>query len=183
MMAKSYAWLVIPLGLCLVCTDGTPVADMLLIHLPFHSLSITIMKIPTWQQKTKRDSRLLFRSMTVSAVSAFGCLFRPAEAHHCYQQEISKVGIPDYSAFGGRYEYDFYTSRIISSTTSTSPCAIRLCLLSRLLTTTTGLVTLALSLTNLSTYFQPNVLLQWISSMPQLETLMIAFSSLFPTVI
>jgi hypothetical protein len=46
---------------------------------------------------------------------------------------------------------------------------------SRLLTNAMGLVTLALALSNPSTYFQPNVLLRWISSMPQLETLMITF--------
>src|SRR6266852_1235471 len=53
-----------------------PLRTCWLIHLPFHLLSNTIMKIPTWQQKTKRDLRLLFKSVTVSAVSAFGCLFR-----------------------------------------------------------------------------------------------------------
>jgi hypothetical protein len=46
---------------------------------------------------------------------------------------------------------------------------------SRLLASATRLVTLALALSNPSTYFQPNVLLQWISSMPQLETLMVTF--------
>ena len=42
--------------------------------------------------------------------------------------------------------------------------------------TATGLVTLALTITHPSAYFQPNVLLQWISSIPQLETLVIAFT-------
>ncbi len=37
-------------------------------------------------------------------------------------------------------------------------------------------------MTHLSAYFLPNVLLQWISFMPQLEGLAIAFHSLFPTV-
>jgi hypothetical protein len=46
---------------------------------------------------------------------------------------------------------------------------------SRLLTSATRLVTLAVALSNPSTYFQPNVLLQWISSMPQLETLTVTF--------
>ena len=46
---------------------------------------------------------------------------------------------------------------------------------SRLLTTTAGMVTLCL-LTKLScAYFQPNILLQWLSFMPQLETLLIIF--------
>jgi hypothetical protein len=40
---------------------------------------------------------------------------------------------------------------------------------SRLLTSAMGLVTLVLGLSNPSTYFEPNVLLHWISFMPQLE--------------
>jgi hypothetical protein len=44
---------------------------------------------------------------------------------------------------------------------------------SRLLTTATGLVTLSLKINHPSTYFQPNALLQWLSFMPLLETLMI----------
>ncbi|KAF8467930.1 hypothetical protein DFH94DRAFT_848132 [Russula ochroleuca] len=49
---------------------------------------------------------------------------------------------------------------------------------SRLLMTAVGLVTLALFLDRPPTYIRPNVLLQWISSMPQLEALVVAF--LFP---
>jgi hypothetical protein len=45
---------------------------------------------------------------------------------------------------------------------------------SRLLTTAVGLVTLYLSMVHPSTYFHPNTLLQWLSSMPQLETLIIS---------
>ena len=44
---------------------------------------------------------------------------------------------------------------------------------SRLLTTATNLVTLALAMSSPSTYFQPSILLQWLSFMPQLETLAI----------
>ena len=46
---------------------------------------------------------------------------------------------------------------------------------SRLLTTPVGLVTLCLIVVNPSTYFHPNTLLQWLSSMPQLETILISF--------
>jgi len=45
----------------------------------------------------------------------------------------------------------------------------------RLLTTATSLVTFWLVVRSPSTYFPPNFLLQWISSMPQLETLVIDF--------
>jgi hypothetical protein len=47
---------------------------------------------------------------------------------------------------------------------------------SRLLTTTVGLVTLCLVVSQPSAYIQPNTLLHWISAMPQLETLMIYIS-------
>ena len=46
---------------------------------------------------------------------------------------------------------------------------------SRLLTTAVGLVTLYLCMNDPSTYFRPNVLLHWLSFMPQLETLVISF--------
>jgi hypothetical protein len=46
---------------------------------------------------------------------------------------------------------------------------------SRLLSTAVGLVSLCLYMDVQSTYFHPNALLHWISHMPQLETLVIAF--------
>ena len=49
---------------------------------------------------------------------------------------------------------------------------------SRLLTTAVGLVTLGLWMVDPPTYFHPNILLRWLSLMPQLETLMVYF--LFP---
>jgi hypothetical protein len=51
-------------------------------------------------------------------------------------------------------------------------CPIR----SQLHPTAVGLVTLNLFIINPSAYFQPNVLLQWISFMPQLENLAIVFT-------
>jgi hypothetical protein len=51
---------------------------------------------------------------------------------------------------------------------------------SRLLTTAVGLVTLCLIMDHPSTYFSPDTLLQWLSSMPQLKTLVIAFSFAVP---
>jgi hypothetical protein len=44
-----------------------------------------------------------------------------------------------------------------------------------LLTTAVGLVTLCLAMADPSTYFQPTVLLQWITLMPQLKTLVVLF--------
>ena len=51
---------------------------------------------------------------------------------------------------------------------------------SRLLTTAMNLVTLVLSVGHISIYVQPNVLPQWVSSMPRLETLVILFTFLVP---
>ena len=50
---------------------------------------------------------------------------------------------------------------------------------SRLLTTAVGMVTLHLHMQKPSAYFQPNILLQCLSSMPRLETLLIT-TTLFP---
>ena len=52
---------------------------------------------------------------------------------------------------------------------------------SRLLTTAVSLVTLNLVMVHPSTYFYPNALLQWISHMPQLETLLIHFLFSIPS--
>ena len=46
---------------------------------------------------------------------------------------------------------------------------------SRLIATAVGIVTLCLYISHPSAYFQPDILLRWISLMPQLETLIIAF--------
>ena len=51
---------------------------------------------------------------------------------------------------------------------------------SPLLGTAAGLVTLHLSLSHPSAYFQPTVLLQWLSSMTQLEILQILFHFVIP---
>jgi hypothetical protein len=52
---------------------------------------------------------------------------------------------------------------------------------SRLLTTAVSLVTLWLHMVHPSTYLHPNTLLQWISLMPQLETLVIFFKFPVPS--
>jgi hypothetical protein len=52
---------------------------------------------------------------------------------------------------------------------------------SRLLTTATGLITLSLVMGDPSTYFHPNTLLQWLPTMPQLETLVINFIFAVPS--
>ena len=52
---------------------------------------------------------------------------------------------------------------------------------SQLLTTAVGLVTLHLAMVHPSTYFHPNTLIQWISLMPQLETLKIYFRLSIPS--
>ena len=51
---------------------------------------------------------------------------------------------------------------------------------SPLLTTAVGLVTLHLAMIHPSTYFHPNTLIQWISLMPHLETLIIYFNLSIP---
>ena len=50
----------------------------------------------------------------------------------------------------------------------------------RLLTTVVGLVSLCLIMNDPSTYFHPNTLLHWLSFMPQLETLAVVFFTAVP---
>jgi hypothetical protein len=62
----------------------------------------------------------------------------------------------------------------------TIDCSIPIPIRSPLLGSTAGLVTLHLALCHPSTHFQPTVLLQWLSLMPQLEILQISFYSAVP---
>ena len=62
----------------------------------------------------------------------------------------------------------------------TIDCSIRIPIRSLLLGTAAGLVILTLGIDHPSAYFQPTVLLQWLSLMPQLETLVVLFDFPIP---
>jgi hypothetical protein len=170
------------LRLSLVCTWDTPVADMLA-HSPPLPL---VVDYPD----EGRD---------ISAEDEEG-IFLALEQHHRVRRVRFGLPVPNLQklivAMDEEYpvlEYLIMAPRTEdkSATLITLPQAlhaphlrhlvlrgIAIPIRSRLLTTAVGIVTLALYLDHPSAYFQPNTLLQWISAMPQLEMLVVAF--LFP---
>ena len=165
------------LGLCLVCTFGTPVKDMLA-----HS--------PSFQLIIDYDNES-FENFGITAEDEDGII------HALGQRDRVRLWLPIPNmqklipAMDGEYpvlEYlimsyvtpwdetpDFVLPETLQapSLRHLMPWYIGLPIGSRLLTTATGLVTLALVVSQPATDFQPNTLLQWISFMPRLETLSI----------
>ena len=167
------------LGVSLVCTYGTPVADMLA-HSPPLPLVIDYRRYRDITEDEEGAILALKHRDRVRHVR----LFRPVTS---LQKLIAAMD----------EEYPFLEYLIIAplppqledtSTVLILPETLRaphlrhltlegfaLPIGSRLLTTAVGLVTLYLRMKDPSTFFHPNALLHWLSFMPQLETLVIFF--------
>ena len=165
------------LGLSLVCTYGTPVADMLA-HSPHLPLIIDYIygghdtedDEGTRLALRQRDCvhRVRLRTPVISLQKLFGAM----DEEYPILEYLIIVPL----------EKD-RTSILILPETLQAPNLRHLTLIgfalpigSRLLTTAVGLVTFCLVMHHPSTYFHPNALLHWLSFMPQLETLVIFFS-------
>ena len=169
------------LGVSLVCTTGTPVADMLA-HSPPLPLVIEYVN-------ENRDINAEDEEGAILALKHYNRLrrvrlFMPATS----LQKLIEAMDDEYPIL----EY-LIVARPIEDNTSISQFpetlqapnlrhlaleGFALPMGSRLLTTAVGLVTLCLFMRHPSTYFHPNILLRWLSFTPQLETLIVSF--LFP---
>ena len=165
------------LHLSLVCTNGTPVADMLT-HSPLLPLTVDYN---SYDGITAEDEEGILLTLARRDRLRHLRLFFPV-------QDLQKLVM----AIDGEFpilEYLIVEPSMKNSTALTLPktlqapnlrrlmlggfdCPIR----SRLHPTAAGLVSLCLVIRNPSSYLQPNILLQWISFMPQLESLDIDFS-------
>jgi hypothetical protein len=173
------------LGLRLVCTNGTPVADMLAHSPPFplivdfihknHDRDIAAEDEEGMISALQRRNRVrsIHLRMPVRSLQRF--ILAIDEEYQMLESLVILHPTGDNS-----------TSLILPQTFQ-APHLRRLVLSSfafptgsPLLTTAIGLVTLRLYLTHLSAYLQPRVLLQYLSIMPQLETLVIGFSFAVP---
>ena len=171
------------LGLCLVCTSGTPVADMLehSPHLPlvidydYETCDITAeaegMILALKQRNRVRRIRLHI----------------PASNLQMFNMAIDDE-YPVLEYFIMEPSTEVMSTVLMLPESLQAPHLRHLALMgfalptrSRLLTTAVGLVTLVLTVVHPPTYFQPNILLQWLSFMPQLETLVISFSFPVPS--
>ena len=175
------------LGLCLVCTYDTPVADMLA-HSPPLPLVIDY------------DNDDDDKSCDITAEDEDGIILALRQRDRVRRVRL-EMPLPNLRkvimAIDEEYpvlEYlimapwpaDAKTALMLPETLQ-APHLRRLVLSgfvlpigSRLLTTAVGLVTLCLFTFHPSTYIRPNTLMQWISFMPQLEALMIGLLSPVP---
>ncbi len=166
------------LGLCLICTNGTPVADMLAHSPPLPLVIEYDHEDPDMAAEDEEGFTLAFQErdrvrrvrlrMPVSALQKLTTAINKRYPRlECLIIVPSAEDSSTIFTLPESFEAPHLRHLVLFDFAFSSG--------SRLLTNATGLVTLALALSNPSTYFQPNVLLQWISSMPQLETLMVTF--------
>ena len=163
------------LGVSLVCTFGTPVADMLA-HSP--PLPLIIHYATKTRDITTDDEQGIILALKQRDRVLRVRLVRRLQKFIAIMDE--EFPILEYLIINPRIE-DTSTILIFPKTLQAphlrhlrlKGCAIPMG--SRLLTTAVNLVTLYLVMIHPSTYFHPNTLLQWILLMPQLETLTIYF--------
>jgi hypothetical protein len=167
------------LDLCLVCTNGTPVADMLA-----HSPPLPLIIDYTHQRRTVTTED------EEAAVLALKLRDRVRRIHFNMPALILRKLIAAMDEEYPILEYLVIThpakdySTILTFPETLQAPHLRHVVLEgfafqigfRLLTPGVSLVTLCLFMDRPSTYFYPNTLLRWLSFMPQLETLEIGFS-------
>jgi hypothetical protein len=162
------------LGLCLVCTKGTPVADMLA-HSPPLPLVLDYCG-KNFNMDTETEEGLILALEQRDRVRRIRLTTDTPNLRRLIMAINKEYPILEYLIIMTPDEPLGFTL----PETLQAPNLYHLMLSgfappigSRLLTTAVGLVTLALIITIPSTYFLPNALLRWISFMPQLETLVI----------
>ena len=170
------------LGVSLVCTKGTPVAEMLAHSPPIPVVIDYSLKYDDITAEDEESAILALRrrdrvrrvrlDMPVTSLRKLVAAMIPMNEEYPILEYL--IIIPRIK--------DINTTLIYPETFQ-APCVRHLTLSgfvlpmgSRLLTTAVRLVTLYLIMTHSSTHFYPNTLVQWLSFMPQLETLVIVFS-------
>ena len=159
-----------------MCTRGTPVADML-VHSPTLPLIIDYRNRITANEEEaiilaleQRDR--VRRIRLLQPVLKLQKLIMAIDGEYPILEHLHLADVRNEKrtvlTLPGTLETPHLRHLAISG-------SIRIPLRSPLLGTAAGLVILTLAMDHPSAYFQPNVLLQWLSLMPQLETLMVLF--------
>ena len=167
----------------LLCTYGTPIADMLA-HSP--PLPLIISYFDKNRELTTEDEEGIIlalkqhdrvRRVRLSSVSTIIQKLIMAMDEECpileFMYIMSRIG--DNTTIL-RFPESFQAPHLRYLTLR----GFALPISSQLFTTAVGLVTLHLVMVHPSTYFHPNTLIQWISLMPQLETLEIILTFSIP---
>ena len=167
------------LGLSLVCTYGTPVADMLthspplplIIH--YHMIS---RKITTDDERgiilaLRQRHRVLRVRLTWLDKSLLEKFIAVMDEEYPILEYLTITPLTGDNSTIMTFSETLQAPhlRLLTLRDFSLPMG------SRLLTTAVSLVSLYVVMVHPSTYFHPNTLLQWISLMPQLETLAIYF--------
>ena len=165
------------LRLSLVCTNGTPVADMLA-HSP--SLPLTIDYIGEEGIVVDAEEGIILALKQRDRVRHLRLLFPVRNLQNLVMAINGEFPILEYLIL---QPWVADSTALMLPETLQAPNLHHLTLRgftypirSRFHPTAVGLVTLYLTIRHPSAYFQPNVLLQWITFMPQLESLAILFS-------
>ncbi|KAF8485122.1 hypothetical protein DFH94DRAFT_264306 [Russula ochroleuca] len=170
-------------GLSLVCTEGTPVTDMLA-HSP--PLPLVIDYFNRFYDITAKDEgETILALKQRDRVRRIRLWMPPTGVQKLIVVTVEEYPILEYLVIMPRIKDD---STILQFPDTLQAPHLRCLSLSgfalptgsRLLTTAVGLVMLELVMIHPSTYFHPNTLLRWLSSMPQLKALVIHFSSPVP---
>ena len=171
------------LDLSLVCTYGTPVADMLAHSLP---LPLVISFFDDNRDITAEDEEAMILALKQRD------RVRRVRVHVPDMQKFATAMEEEYPILEGLVmgpsQEDVDSIELMFPTTFQAPRLRHLILInfnlpmeSRLLTTAVGLITSNLFMIHPSTYFQPNFLLHWLSLMPQLDMLTVNFSFPIPS--
>src|SRR6267154_1969619 len=168
------------LGLCLVCTYGTPVADMLA-----HSPPLPLVIDYDGRDVTAEDEEAILLALEQrDRVRRIRFNLPVLQLQKFIVAIDGEYPILEHLILMDPLE-DESTVLILPETLETPhlrhlmiECSIPIRF--QLLTTAVGLVTLHLALYHPSTYFQPTILLQALSLMPQLEMLAIVFNFAVP---
>src|SRR6267154_643610 len=165
------------LGLSLVCTNGTPVENMLALSPP---LPLTVDYDSNFGFTAEDEDGILLALEQRHRVRHLRLTFPVQNLRKLVMAIDEEFPILEYLIM---YSPLKDNTALMLPETLQAPnlhhllledfaCPIR----SRLHPTAAGLVKLNLLITHPSAYFQPNILLQWISFMPQLESLNIQFA-------
>ena len=163
------------LGISLICTRGTPVADMVT-HSP--PLPLVIDYFLQYHDISAEDGEQIIHALRHRGrVSRIRLNARQQRLIMAMDDEYSNlkylIVVPPKDESGILiFPETLQAPQLCHLTLAGFSLPIK----SRLLTSAVGLVTLCLFMRHSSTYFHPNTLFQWISIMPQLETLVIRFS-------
>ena len=176
---KSHFQSPVHLGLCLLCTCGTPVVEMLARSPP---LPLVIdYSLKDWEVTIEEEEAIILalvqrnrvrRVRLQMAVPNMQKLIMAIDEEYPILEHLIIVPSAEDESTALSLPGTFQAPHLRHLALKGLFLPIR----SQLLSSAVDIVTLCLIMDHPFAYFQPNTLLRWISTMPRLETLLVAFS-------